>query len=159
MTERDELLAELRHRQAAVIQAAVPDLRERKAVATPRDGDLLGGAVVSQRVQIELPASTFHADRFDEDAVLDAALAAIRPEREDVEGLLKADGVRRLDLVAPDGCYHSLTFLRGSRVLQMTSFTPLPDEAPGLDEAEDDPRRLALDAEEQTVGPDYGFGA
>lgn len=154
MTDRDELLARLRHGQAAVVQSAVPDLASTGARATPRDGDLLGGRVVSQRVQVELPGGGV----FDAAAVLDAAVAVWRPaSAEEIEGLAKQDGTGRVDLLGEDEAYHSVTFLHGGRVLQITSFTPLPDAAPGLDEAEDDPRRLALDAEEAAFGPDYGY--
>lgn len=158
MTDREALLAELRRGQAGVVQLAMPNLAETGATAVARDGQLLDGLVVSQRVQVELPEGSDAS--FSQEAVFDAALAVWRPQsQDDLEGLLKQDGERRLDLVGGDDGYHSVTFLLGGRVLQLTSFSPLPDEAPGLDEAEDDPRRLALDVEESTFGPDYGYAA
>lgn len=148
----DPRFDDLRAQQAEVVRLAVPEIESIGAIATPRHGAIADDRIVSQRVQVELPTGTF-----DEEAVLQAAITVWNPKLDERFGFEKADGALRLDVLDASGGFHSVTFLRGGRVLQITSFTASTGDdvtAPGTPA---DLRREAIDAEEEIFGPNYGY--
>lgn len=181
-TRRALALVRLRRQQTSFVTALRPDLVTARARPTSRVGSVPadgGGEYVVQRLRVEFPRPEFGADelRGAAAAVLDPDGVSVVLPRDETPGRRP-----RVDVVTPCGTVHSAALLHGGRVLQLTSFGgPIddgdddavddtlqaeetlaapPEELYGTvdpEAAERDPRRLALDHEEEELGPDYGY--
>lgn len=122
--DRSAALLRLRRAQTRVVTGVVPGIAtEDGAIATPSvlqlDGPR-GGRFVVQRVCVERTLAPFDAG---------ASFASAEAEwnadgRAGRTYAPKADGSLRLQLLTPDGEFHSVTLLHGGRVLQLTSYSP-----------------------------------